>query len=60
MRGGKWQKKGIKENYGEAVHFEEYEQKCAAKLLAIENNYRFDVQVLAIVGSSRRKQHIES
>ncbi|MEA1910994.1 MAG: hypothetical protein U9N32_04850, partial [Spirochaetota bacterium] len=39
--------------------FEEYEQRCAAKLLAMKESYRFDEQVLDIVGSLRRKEYME-
>jgi len=44
----------------ERLHkFEEYEQNCTAKLLAMKESYIFDERVLEFVGSLRRKEYME-
>jgi putative DNA primase/helicase len=60
MRGNQMAEKKVLKKITERLkHFEEYEQKCAVKLLAMKDSYRFDERVLDIVGSLRRKEYME-
>ena len=48
------EKKVVRKITERLKHFEEYEQKCAARLLTMEDSYKFDALVLEMARSIRR------
>ena len=54
------EKKVLKKITERLKHFEEYEQKCAARLLTMEDSYKYDEQVLEMARSVRRIDYIKN
>lgn len=54
------EKKVLKKITERLKRFEEYEQKCAARLLTMEDSYKYDEQVLEMARSVRRIDYIKN